>query len=52
MLGGREAVPGSPFAWALSLSHSSSFSRLEPPPVGPAVPGYPDHVVLQLPELL
>lgn len=37
---------------ALFLSHSSSFSSLEPSPVGPAVSGYSDHVVLQVPGLL
>ena len=41
-----------PGPWAPFLSHSSSSSRLEPCPAGPAVPGYLEHVVLQLLGLL
>ena len=41
-----------PGPWAPFLSHSSSFSRLEPCPARPAVPGYLEHVVLQLLGLL
>ena len=43
----RPALGPAPF-----MSHSSSFSRLESCPAGPAVPGYLEHVVLQLLGLL
>lgn len=44
---GRSPVPVSQ-----PLPPPPALSRLEPPPAGPAVPGHPDRVVLQLPGLL